>query len=538
MKRKHYVTRSLSVFILLFSLIPIRAQFGPRQLVLTGDATVRQVVGADLDGDTDNDLVMGDSTGCYLLMNLDGAGTFSAPDTVALVHTVISHGALGVTDMDGDGDVDLVLHDTETRQLSLYANDGSGAFALPQVIASTHDYGFIQEVQCADITGSVLPEVIIVYGATVRWFINEGGTFSTTDSLQHAIGTECRNLLVGDVDMDGDPDHTVSDLDGVIHVGINAGDGTAWSSLPLAYNFGTLHYYGHTLIDVDADGDLDFVDGMNEVRWLENTVADSGSWGDYTVHSVASDSTQGACWTEHIGCSDGASILWCPWPYVTPLRWSHYDAPSGEMSAPVLLSGLPPAGDGRLYFGDLDGDGRKDLITFHQDTLSWFANTISAEATVPPLDLVCAGDLPYQLPDGIPAGGVWTGDLVAQNVFDAASAAAGVYTVTYSAHDSLGCSASTSADLVVEICTGVMSATEETSIALAPNPAHDLVTIMLPGTGVADLEVMDATGRLIARHSRVSSPVRLELANVPPGMYHLRSRRPDGSTATGVLIVR
>ncbi len=529
-------TRCVPICGLLLSFLPLRAQFGPQQPVLVGDATVRQVVAADLDGDQDNDLVMGDATGCYRLMNLDGAGSFSAPDTIALVPTVVSHGVFGVVDMDGDGDVDLVLHDTETRQLLLFPNDGTGAFAPPQLIATTPEYGFIQEVQCADITGSELPEVIIVHGATVRWFINEGGTFPTMDSLQHATGTECRNLLVGDVDMDGDPDHTVSSMDGTIYVGLNDSDGTSWTSTSLPYTSGALYYFGHTLIDVDADGDLDFVDGMNDVQWVENTVADSGAWDDYIEHPIATVSNEGAAWSEHMGCAEGASVFWCPWPYVTPVRWSHYDAALGEMTAPVLLSGIPPVGDGRLYFGDLNGDGRKDLITFQQDTLAWFANNIGT-VTTPPLDLLCAGDFPYHLPDGSPAGGTWSGEFVAENVFDAAFAPPGTYTIVYTAQDSLGCSASASAEIVVEVCTGLRPSGGVQAMGIAPNPADNHVTITFPGSAPVDLDIIEATGRLVARRSHVSSPLRLELDAFTPGLYYVRMRSPGGGTHTGVLVV-
>lgn len=530
-------TRCGAVCGLLLSLLPLRAQFGPQQPVLIGDATVRQVVAADLDGDQDNDLVMGDAAGCYRLMNLDGAGAFSAPDTIAMIPTVVSHGVFGVVDMDGDGDVDLVLHDTETRELLLFPNDGTGAFAPPQLIALTPEYGFIQEVQCADITGSELPEVIIVYGATVRWFINEGGTFLTTDSLQHATGTECRNLLVGDLDMDGDPDHTVSALDGTIYVGLNDSDGTNWTSTLLPYTSGTLYYFGHTLIDVDADGDLDLVDGMNNVQWVENTVADSGNWDDYIEHPIATVSNEGAAWSEHMGCSEGASVFWCPWPYVTPVRWSYYDPVQGEMTAPVLLTGIPPVGDGRLYFGDLNGDGRKDLITFQEDTLAWFANNIGA-VTTPPLDLLCAGDFPYHLPDGSPAGGTWSGEFVVENVFDAAFAPPGTYEIVYTTLDSTGCSASATAEIVVEICTGMRPQAGTQVMGIAPNPADDQVTITFAGTTLVDVDILDATGRLVAHRSQVSSSLHMQVGDLAPGAYHVRWHSPQGGTRTGVLVVR
>jgi hypothetical protein len=195
-------------------------------------------------------------------------------------------------------------------------------------------------------------------------------------------------------------------------------------------------------------------------------------------------------------------------------------------------------GDGRLYFGDLNGDGRKDLITFQQDTLSWYANNIGGAVTTPTLPLLCAGDFPYHLPDGIPAGGTWTGEFVVGNVFDAAFAPPSTYTIVYTSLDSLGCSASASAEVVVEICTGLRPAGGAVALGIAPNPAEDQVTITFPGTTPVDLDILDATGRLVVRRTQVSSPVRVHLEGLTPGLYHVRSHYAKGGTRAGVLVVR
>ncbi len=512
------------------------AQFGAQQVVLTGWLSVKHVEAADLDGDLDHDLVVSNGNGCYRLLNVDGAGTFGAVDTITAVPLGVGQDSFGLLDMDGDSDVDLVLHDTEARELLLYRNDGSGLFADPELIAATPTYGFLQDLQCADIAGSELPDVILLYGGTVRWFVNEAGTFAITDSLQHTAEFECRNLLMGDVDMDGDVDHVLSGPDGSVYVGQN--QDTSWASLELPYAFGGWYMYGHSLIDVDADGDQDFVDGMNSVRWYENTVSDSSTWGDYIEHDIAPSANEGAGWSEHLGCGSGASVFWCRWPYTTSLRWSRYDATLGGMTPPVELSGVPPVGDGRLHFGDLDGDGRKDLITFHHDTLSWCANELGTVANTPALEILCVGGQDYPLPDGLPAGGTWSGPFVQGNVFMTTLVPAGAYALTYTAADSIGCPATATVDLTVDICTGLRPRSDEPFLLMAPNPAEGSVNLSFPTATSAELEVLDALGRTVVRRARVSSPFQLNLAGMPTGPYSVRLIYPDGGKSTGTLVVR
>lgn len=74
-------------------------------------------------------------------------------------------------------------------------------------------------------------------------------------------------------------------------------------------------------------------------------------------------------------------------------------------------------------------------------------------------------------------------------------------------------------------------------MGIAPNPADNHVTITFPGSAPVDLDIIEATGRLVARRSHVSSPLRLELDAFTPGLYYVRMRSPGGGTHTGVLVV-
>lgn len=428
----------------------VHAQFGPEHLILAGDqpAYLSVITVADLDGDLDNDLVVGRGNGFGRMINLDGLGNFGPLDTISDEAIDVSNSPLGIADMDGDGDADLVVRDISGQQLLLFSNDGAGSFGAPVAVANTAPFGYIAEVLCADITGSDLPEILILVDGTVRWYVNESGAFPTMDSLVHTA-SPCKMLLLGDVDLDGDLDHTVSGSNSHWYVGLNGGDGTSWTSVPRPDIPTGGYSFGHSLIDVDNDGDLDFVDGMNSVSWAENRVTDNGVWDEYIIHPIAFSTNEGAAWSAHAGCAPFASVFWTPWPYSQPVRWSHYAATLGAFTDPIELTDLPTIGDARMYFGDLDGDGIQDLISTEADTLRWYTNQLSGIVDPPPLVALCASTGPYLLPDGTPAGGDWYGPWVEANVFDGASAPPGDYSLSYVVVDSFLCVSLTNEPLTV-----------------------------------------------------------------------------------------
>jgi hypothetical protein len=69
-------------------------------------------------------------------------------------------------------------------------------------------------------------------------------------------------------------------------------------------------------------------------------------------------------------------------------------------------------------------------------------------------DPVCFGSSDFAL-IGLPAGGTFSGDLLAGNIFLASQAAPGFYNVYYTYTDSVGCSATVNSYIHVALCNGI-----------------------------------------------------------------------------------
>jgi hypothetical protein len=247
----------------------------------------------DYDGDGDLDLfVTRLDLPCMLLEN-DGTGHFT---------DVTAASGLGVKsarwqssswgDMDGDGDLDLVVgaygdfqHDAFSDALppgdpsALYANNGDGTFTdvserLPQYIQEAYTF----MTAWYDVDGDSLPELFFVndfatyHHSEMLW--NKGGTFVEADSSQTGFQQNFFGMGfgVGDVNEDGMPDFLLTSWDAISLLESLGGTAqwleAAQSSGPVEAHETLQRYgWGADIVDIDDDADLDLVVGYGQ--WTE-----------------------------------------------------------------------------------------------------------------------------------------------------------------------------------------------------------------------------------------------------------------------------
>ena len=236
----------------------------------------------DLDGDGDLDLVLANrsSTANTLWFN-DGSGTFTV---AAQSLGTASSEEVVVGDFDADGDLDLAFaNDNEPN--TIWLNDGSGTFGSSgQALGTDPSIG----VAVADIDGDTDLDLVFANNNTAdRVYVNDGsGVF--TDSGQLLSATKSYAVALADVDGDTDADIVVAADNDPSTVWLNDGTGTFADS---GQTIGPLHNRDLALGDLDGDGDLDIAfaahSGDNTV-WLNDgagVFTDSGQ-------TIPSDNTE------------------------------------------------------------------------------------------------------------------------------------------------------------------------------------------------------------------------------------------------------
>ncbi|MBN8480911.1 MAG: VCBS repeat-containing protein [Xanthomonadales bacterium] len=219
----------------------------------------------DIDGDGDLDLAtanQGRGSGDnfrppYLFRNVAGA-LATTPDWASGEPAIQNSVAAG--DVDGDGDVDLGFARWVNFASGFYLNQGNGAFGTapsPQFGTGAGDRG----IELADMDGDGDLDLVLGVGDFVKIFRNDGGG-TWMDVWTSAQAANHQDLLVADFDADGRPD--IVDIDfssGRTHLYLNRG------VLPATTPDWTYDAPGSgtalAAADVDGDGMLDLAIGYS-----------------------------------------------------------------------------------------------------------------------------------------------------------------------------------------------------------------------------------------------------------------------------------
>lgn len=131
---------------------------------------------------------------------------------------------------------------------------------------------------------------------------------------------------------------------------------------------------------------------------------------------------------------------------------------------------------------------------------------------------------PYELTEGQPAGGVYSGEHVMDGYFNPDGLEAGSYPVTYTYMNEAGCEASEDYNIEVVNCVGI-GEKEAVSMEVYPNPTSGLVHLTLSAEQFnnADISVIDAVGKEVYRKSGLNVngtlTTSIDLSSQPQGLY-------------------
>jgi hypothetical protein len=291
--------------------------FAEQVTVPTGGDFPHRLVAGDLDDDGDVDLAVAHSVSddvCVLLN--DGAGGYSLVATVATVAAGEVPLDVELGDLDGDGDLDmLVVNGFPTplaERIQLAYGNGDGTFAPPVFLSSTAGSQAGSDGAIADLDGDGDADLAFSSGNSLAFVLQDGSGFTGPPAFADAeSGSD--HLAVGDLSGDGFADVVLTSGDEQRATVILGDGGGAFVTPPTLY-LSTGSVTELALTDMDADGHVDLV-------FVRGTV---------TGHTVS------------VMTGDGA----------------------GQLAAPIE-TGVLGNGDGSpnaIVVDDFDGDGRSDVV--------------------------------------------------------------------------------------------------------------------------------------------------------------------------------
>lgn len=232
----------------------------------------------DVDNDGYNDLFSSDNSsgnstiGWY--KNLNGLGNFGPRQTI-LSQTGVTVGEIFFTDIDSDGDKDIVF---SGGKIGIIKNlDGAGTFATSAQIAYSYT---CYNIFCVDMDGDgdldILADNISVYSGEqgVGWLknINGLGTFSIW--VQLVGDSAIKGAFPADIDNDGDLDVISNERFGTNTKWVENLTGVGVFSQPKNLLINSESNKTNYAADINNDGKLDVLysnnTGNNAISWFKN----------------------------------------------------------------------------------------------------------------------------------------------------------------------------------------------------------------------------------------------------------------------------
>lgn len=244
---------------------------------------------SDIDGDGVVDIIGArpSSNKIYWYKNLGSCNFSSANDLLANINNITNFLS---SDIDGDGNDDVLAYFTDDK-ISWSKNQGAGVFGVEQIISSTA-LG-VSSIFCEDFDGDGLKDICAALkdDNKVVWYKNlGGGVFGANQVISLAVD-EPSEVIGSDLDNDGDIDViSTSQNDSKIAYYENLGGGTFGSQQVLSTIVNARTIYA---ADVDLDGDNDVLFASiseDKVAWFKNL----GGGGFDTLQNIITSAFDGS----------------------------------------------------------------------------------------------------------------------------------------------------------------------------------------------------------------------------------------------------
>ena len=298
----------LSFAVLTFATNHASAEFGPQQIITTSATDVMDAFPADMDGDGDIDILAAKpgnpffGGGAVVLYRNNGNGSFTelTPFTngpTTLVSNIVA------SDLDNDGDLDVVLGSSGTRSggVRVYRNNGSLRFTRT---FDNENAPYLWDIHLGDVNNDNRTDIIFGLGGDfdqIGIYFNSGNLYNWGGLIPAKTGTgtgdEPRNIHLADIDGDGDQDiMSANYLSNQISYYPNGSIGGAGPSVVrLTSSSQTRGPRNVRTGDIDGDGILDFISTSvldGKVAWYKGS-GDGAFGSQKIIHTYSTRSSGG-----------------------------------------------------------------------------------------------------------------------------------------------------------------------------------------------------------------------------------------------------
>ncbi len=354
--------------------------FGGQNVISTAAGFAECVFATDLDGDGDRDVVSASSNDNKIAWyeNLNGLGTFGAQKVISTAASYAT--SVYATDLDGDGDADVLSASWNDNKIAWYENvNGLGTFG-PEKMISTAVSGAMS-VFAADLDGDGDADVLSASYGIIAWYENTNGLGAF--GAQKVISTAASgamSVFAADLDGDGDAD--------VLSASYNDAKIAWYENTNGLGTFGPQKVISTAVslarcvyaTDLDGDGDADVLSASandDKIAWYENANG-LGSFGAQKVISNAADGARSVYAGDLDG--DGDTDVLSASMYDDKIAWYENTDGLGSFGAQTVISTL--ADEAHCVFAeDLDGDGDSDVLSASagDNKIVWYVNEIGVD---------------------------------------------------------------------------------------------------------------------------------------------------------------
>ncbi len=276
------------------------------------------VLSSDMNADGWSDLVVlcnsSAKAGTLTIYYHSGTGISNANDNLVVTEADLDIAAVG--DLNGDGSQELAFYDATSHRIVFYNITHSRFSDLPALAGAV-------SLEAEDLNGDGKDELVLVNATSVTIWWGSSTFFTSATSSTMAASMTPRSIGFGDLDGDGDRDMIIGCLGG----------------LEVYWNDGSASPYG-------IDDRFILTLPGSDARAVRTGLfsGDGDVLADIAVLNASANRVE--------------------------IYYQRSSSPEFTVASRMLLTVVPNADD--LVCGDLNGDGRPDLVTHSNDTLFMF----------------------------------------------------------------------------------------------------------------------------------------------------------------------